>query len=315
MIYCVVPEALSTASAAKGLAAVGLKTIYADARFWKLAPLSATCIGSAWALQGLWAAPWLTDVEGIDRPALVRHLFIMAVALGAAAVLLGTAADRLARRGIGPEGLMAILAATLIAAQLTLILPLPIPSYLGWSVVAAAGAGTVVSYAIVAEYFPKELAGRANGALNVFHLGGAFVLQYSTGLIVQQWAAESGQYPATAYRAAFAVNVALQILALIWFELPRLQRFWLAFWSISLHTAFDPRCGTLQTHSPVAPASCPSLGPSDGTRSYPSAQLAACSAGTDRSLGAAWPRPCSLGRPGECHTLCRRRSSAGQGAP
>ena len=248
VIYFVVPEARSTASAAKGLAAVGLKTIYADARFWKLAPLSATCIGSAWALQGLWAAPWLTDVEGIDRPALVRHLFIMAVALGAGAVLLGTAADRLARRGIGPEGLMAILAATLIAAQLTLILPLPIPSYLGWSVVAAAGAGTVVSYAIVAEYFPKELAGRANGALNVFHLGGAFVLQYSTGLIVQQWAAESGQYPATAYRAAFAVNVALQILALIWFELPRLQRFWLAFWSISLHTAFDPRCGTLQTH-------------------------------------------------------------------
>jgi hypothetical protein len=24
-----------------------------------VAPLSATCIGSAWALQGLWAAPWL----------------------------------------------------------------------------------------------------------------------------------------------------------------------------------------------------------------------------------------------------------------
>ena len=108
---------------------------------------------------------------------------------------------------------MAILAATLIAAQLTLILPLPIPSYLGWSVVAAAGAGTVVSYAIVAEYFPKELAGRANGALNVFHLGGAFVLQYSTGLIVQQWAADRGHYPATAYQASLPGSPATLLVA------------------------------------------------------------------------------------------------------
>jgi type IV secretory pathway TrbF-like protein/sugar phosphate permease len=247
-IYFVVPEVRSTASASSRSTDVGLRTIYSDRRFWRLAPLSATSIGSAWALQGLWAAPWLTDVEGVDRPGLIRHLFIMALALGAGAVLLGTAADRLARRGIGPESLMAIVAATLITAELTLVLQLPVPSYLAWSIVAAVGAGTVLSYAIVASYFPKELAGRANGALNVFHLGGAFVLQYSTGLIVQQWAADSGHYPAIAYQAAFGVNVALQILALIWLELPRLRRTWLACWSISVRTAFDLGCSTLQSH-------------------------------------------------------------------
>jgi len=247
-IYFLVPELRSTAPASNCCGGLGLRTIYSDRRFWRLAPLVATCIGSAWALQGLWAAPWLTDVEGIDRSGLIRHLFVMAMALGAGAVLFGIAADRLARRGVGPETLIAILAATLILAELTLILRLPVPSYLPWSVVAAAGAGTVLSYAIMAKYFAKELAGRANGALNVFHLGGAFVLQYSTGLIVQQWTADSGRYPATAYQAAFGVNVALQILALIWFELPRLRRIWLAFWSISLDATFDPRHGALQTH-------------------------------------------------------------------
>ena len=232
VIYLVVPEPRSIASASKHSADVGLRTIYTDPRFWRLAPLSATCVGSAWALQGLWAAPWLTDVEGIDRPGLIRHLFVMAVALGAGGVLLGTAADRLARRGIGPEALMAIVAATFIATQFALILQLPVPSYLSWSVVAAVGAGTVLSYAIVAEYFPKELAGRANGALNVFHLGGAFVLQYSIGLILQRWTADDGHYPATAYQIAFGVNVALQILALIWFELPRIRRSLLSFSSL-----------------------------------------------------------------------------------
>ncbi len=39
-----------------------------------------------------------------------------------------------------------------------------------------------LSYAILAEYFPKELAGRANAALNLFHIGGAFVVQYMTGV-------------------------------------------------------------------------------------------------------------------------------------
>jgi MFS family permease len=64
VIYLVVPDPVASP---KSATPVSLKTVYADSRFWRLAPLSATCVGSAWALQGLWAAPWLTDVEGLDR--------------------------------------------------------------------------------------------------------------------------------------------------------------------------------------------------------------------------------------------------------
>src|SRR3954470_11353329 len=106
-----------------------------------------------------------------------------------------------------------------IAAQLALILRLPLPSYVPWIVVAGGGAGTVLSYASMAEYFPKELAGRANAALNVFHIGGAFVVQYMTGLLVQLWAPIDGHYPEVAYQTAFAFNVGLQIAAAIWFSL------------------------------------------------------------------------------------------------
>ena len=62
-----------------------------------------------------------------------------------------------------------------------------------------------LSYAILAEYFPKELAGRANAALNVFHIGSAFVVQYITGLVVQLWAPIDGHYPEVAYQAALCL--------------------------------------------------------------------------------------------------------------
>src|SRR4029450_9357015 len=120
---------------------------------------------------------------------------------------------------VGPRALLGIIAAMFIAAQLALILRLPLPSYVPWIVVAAGGAGTVVSYAILAEYFPKELTGRANAALNLFHIGGAFVVQYVTGLVIQLGAPTDGPYPAIAYQTAFAFNVSLQIAAAIWFAL------------------------------------------------------------------------------------------------
>src|SRR5712691_2230179 len=123
LIYLIVPEATPTAT---GAVSAGLKKVYADPRFWRLAPLSASCIGTAWALQGLWAAQWLKDVEGLDRAGVVFHLFAMAVALSLGAILLGVAADRLRRRGVGPEVLLVLVAALFIATQFALILRLPL---------------------------------------------------------------------------------------------------------------------------------------------------------------------------------------------
>src|SRR5258708_38224161 len=76
-IYLIVPE---TTPVASGAVSVGLRKVYADRRFWRLAPLSASCIGTAWALQGLWAAQWLRDVEGLDRAGVVAHLVALAIA-------------------------------------------------------------------------------------------------------------------------------------------------------------------------------------------------------------------------------------------
>jgi MFS family permease len=219
LIYAVVPE--QRAPQARETS-ISLMAIYKDGRFQRLAPLSALLIGTAWSMQGLWAAPWFMDVEKLDHHVIVLHLFAMAVALCTGALLMGLCADRLRRRGVRPETLLATVAAVFLFAQLTLVLGLPVPPYVPWCIISAVGAATVLSYAIIAECFPKEITGQANAALNVLHIGSAFIVQCAIGTIVEHWTPYGGHYPPVAYKTAFALNIVLQLAALAWFRrLPR----------------------------------------------------------------------------------------------
>jgi predicted MFS family arabinose efflux permease len=202
-----------------------LRSIFSDPRFLRIAPLSATCIGSSWAMHSLWAASWLADVEGFDRQGVINQLFTMAIGISLGALLLGTLADRLRKRGISTEALLAVFGALFMLAELALIMRVPLPSILPWSIVSVVGAATVLSYAIIADYFPVEIAARANGALNLLHFGWAFAVQYGIGLIVNQWAPQDGHYPLDSYQTAFGFSLALQFAALLWFTVPWLRSF------------------------------------------------------------------------------------------
>ena len=141
----------------------------------------------------------------------------MAVAVCVSALLLGVVADRLRRRGVKTELVLVSTLGVSMTAQAGLLLQWPLPSYVLWGTIAAAGAATVLSFAILTEYFPKEISGRANAALNLLHVGGAFVLQSATGLLIEQWPEVHGTYPAEAHQVAMAATLALQLSALAWF--------------------------------------------------------------------------------------------------
>jgi predicted MFS family arabinose efflux permease len=221
LMMMVVPERCRVARTASVGASASLGSIYRDARFWTLAPLSATTIGAAWSIQGLWAAPWLTDVEGFDRATVVQHLLVMGLALCGGALLLGTLADRLRQRGIPVETLFGAMAALFMLAQLMVILRWPVPSLVSWALIGMAGAATVLSFAILPGYFPKEVSGRANAALNLLHLSAAFSAQWLTGVIIDQWPSAHGRHPVVAYRVAFGLNLAVQAMAFGWFVASR----------------------------------------------------------------------------------------------
>lgn len=211
LIFVVVPDAKTTRGTT---GSAGFKIVFRDPRFWRLAPLSASCISTAWALQGRWAAPFMADIEGLAHPAIVRQLFAMAMALSAGAILLGIGSDRLRRLKVSPPMVLAMTAVAFVAAEIMLIARLPVPSVILWSIIGGVGAATVLSYATLGEYYPKQIAGQANAALNLFHIGGAFVFQSAIGLMLELWPSHAGHYPSTAYALAFGVPIVLQLAAL-----------------------------------------------------------------------------------------------------
>jgi MFS family permease len=78
----------------------------------------------------------------------------------------------------------------------------------------------VISYSAIAELFPKEMSGQANAVLNTLHIGGAFVIQTSIGLVISHWTMNGGHYPVIAYKTAFCANLIIQAIALGWFFVP-----------------------------------------------------------------------------------------------
>jgi predicted MFS family arabinose efflux permease len=223
-VAAVVPEHPVTTPTKGAHPKVKLRKIYADPRFRRIAPVSMLCIGSSWALQGLWAAPWLAHVAAFDRATVVQHLLAMGLALALGAVALGWLTDRLKTRGVARETVLAGVAAASLAAQTALVVGVPVPPVLPWMIIAIAGAATTISYAILPGYFAKSISARANAALNLLHLMTAFGLQFAIGGIVDQWPRVDGHPPAQAYGGALTVVATLQGLAIAWYVVASRRR-------------------------------------------------------------------------------------------
>ena len=154
-ILMLVPESHPQQNAAKSASSISILAIYRDAAFWRLAPLSALSVGSAWAFQGLWAAPWLRAVEGLGQDAIVTDLLVMAATLAPTALLLGAGVVQLRRWGISAACLFAFVTAFGMSAELALILRAPLPPLLPWLVIAGIGTVTVLSFTILGEHVSR----------------------------------------------------------------------------------------------------------------------------------------------------------------
>lgn len=199
---------------------VRLSDVLRDRQFQRFAPVSATCFGSVLAVQGLWAGPWLAEVDGLTRPEVANDLALMALVLILAAPLWGVLTKKL--RPLMPLTHVAAGACALIMVTEVVIMGTTgVASVLAWGVFAVFGGITVLSYSAVAELFPPATIGRANGALNVLHIACSFALQLGIGQIVSLWRPVAGHYPVLAYQAGLALPLTLQGLALVWFAWPR----------------------------------------------------------------------------------------------
>ena len=191
-----------------------------DRRFLRVAPLSASVVGTSFAIHGLWAARWLKDVDCFAPDDVLDGLLAIGAGLTLGSLAIGVAAMGLAKLQVSCTKAFGWFCAAFIALQAGVQLNLPLSQCILWGAVGAFGCMGVLSYSILDSMFPAAVVGRANSALNVLHLTAAWAVQAGMGAVIGRWApGQLGHYPVLAYRAAFAMPLAMQIAALAWFVL------------------------------------------------------------------------------------------------
>lgn len=196
----------------------GVRHVFADRFFWRLAPMAFLCMSTSLAIQGLWAGPWLRDVAGFERSEVASTLFLLAAAMTVGFVFWGSAADFLARRGVPLTSTVGVGVALLLIVLAAITFEVDRNAQWPWVLFGLTANVTALSYTVVSRHFPLRLSGRANTALNLLVFLGAFAAQYAMGGIVDFWSeAPDGSYPETAYQIAFATMLALCAAAWLWY--------------------------------------------------------------------------------------------------
>jgi predicted MFS family arabinose efflux permease len=197
---------------------VGLGRIFANRLFWGVAPLSIASCGSAFALQGLWAGPWLGQVAHLPPAEIGYHLSAMALALLAGSLACGPLSAAAERLGVSLLGAVAALGLCFIVAFTGLVLQLTQLSLVLWAALGFLTNPMSMGYLAVAGRFPPTMAGRVTTAMNALVLAGSFVVQTFIGAMLDLWRPLApGVYPPEAFEASFAAIWAATILAWIWF--------------------------------------------------------------------------------------------------
>jgi predicted MFS family arabinose efflux permease len=216
-IFLRVPDIDKPAGSASFKAqAAGVRDVMLHPRFWWIAPLGGVAMGSFMAIQGLWAVPWLMEVEGRSRAAAADYLLAMNAVTMAGYFLMGIFGTRLARRGIHARHMFGVGFAMNLAALAMIELRIP-GSLLWWLLYGFGAAFNVLGFTALNEGFPRALTGRTNTTLNLMMFLGSFGVQWGIGLVVDAARAGAGLDTAGGLRVAFASVLACYALAFLWF--------------------------------------------------------------------------------------------------
>ena len=183
--------------------------------FWRFLPQTTTLVGGFMALTGLWAVPWLMQVDGYTRDQAAFHLLLTSLAMLIGFLSIAAFVVRLKHMGIHPETILKVGLGVGIGTLLLVRLGIG-PTHVLWFVLGLVFSVSNLAYALLAGYFPRELSGRVNTALNLGAFIGAFGVQWGIGALVDGLVA-SGMATADAYRWAFGALIGLQAAAYGWF--------------------------------------------------------------------------------------------------
>ena len=200
----------------------GYRRIFGSAYFWRMGVLGLANHGIFFALQTLWAGPWMTTVLSKTPAQTSTILFVFNFVLMLSYLALGWAAPRLVARGWNTHRLIGTGIAGMLLAQGAMLVATKPAAWLLWLMLALCVPVTTLVQSNVGLAFPAALAGRANSAYNLQLFIGAFATQWGFGVLADAFQAH-GAAPADAFRMALAAALALQAAAWLFFLFSRAQ--------------------------------------------------------------------------------------------
>jgi len=182
--------------------------------FWPVFFVHLTAYSCFATMVGLWGGPWLTDVHGTDLSARGNILFIGAAAQMAGLLLWG-AMDRYwgsYKRPVLLGGGASVLLLAIVAA-----FPMDRTSAAVWfGLFGLFVAFTPILTAHGKSLFPPALTGRGITLMNIGAIGGVFLSQTVTGLLMDAVGrGANGVYPPEGYRLVFGVLGGWLLLSLV----------------------------------------------------------------------------------------------------
>jgi MFS family permease len=184
--------------------------------FWPVFFAHLTAYSSFATVVGLWAGPWLSDVYGVDLG--MRGTLIL---VGAAAQIAGLFLWGVTDRYFGSYRKPVLIggAATVILFAVAALVPLSLTMAVLWLMVFGFFvAFTPILTAHGKSLFPRELTGRGITLMNIGAIGGTFLSQTATGILVDfVGRLPGGGYPPEAYRAVFGALAVWLVLSLVFY--------------------------------------------------------------------------------------------------
>ena len=198
----------------------GLGAVLTSRIFWRVAPLTMLSQGMFLAVQGLWAGPYLRDVQGADDFAAAKAVSLLGTGMVAGYCMLGIAARILSRRGIPLVTTAGAAMLGFVMMQAVIVAQVIIPWVIVWLLYGFFGSSSAICYAVLGASFPAHMAGRASTALTLAVFASAFAIQSAIGMLVGWWPATATGYAAEGHETAWLAMLAAQILAFAWYCTP-----------------------------------------------------------------------------------------------
>ena len=191
--------------------------ILASVQFWLVAAIFFGVYGTAVALQGLWATPFLMTVLEIERILASKINMLIPIGVIVGSPFFGWLPDRM---GVNKKPVLIALTGVYCLCWWVILAAFDGLGTVGFAVVLFAmgtmiGGFISVIWGIVRETTPTGRLGLTSGILNPAPFLGVAAFQLLTGTILDRAGPVGGGYPLSGFRSAFSLCLAAALVCLV----------------------------------------------------------------------------------------------------